>query len=68
MVWYNPTEFWRRAKIEARRPTMYLPFDEASFGSRGDHVEPMPTIATFDLDHPEIWIIPQFAAEARLGD
>ena len=37
-------------------------------GSGWNHVEPMPTVAAFDLDQPEIGIVSQFAGEARLGD
>jgi len=36
-------------------------------GSGWNHVEPMPTVAAFDLDQPEIGIVSQFAGEARLG-
>jgi hypothetical protein len=61
---YNPTKFWRRARIETRRAISTGP----AMGSRWNHVEPMPTIAAFDLDQPEIGIVSQFAGEARLGD
>jgi hypothetical protein len=61
---YNPTEIWRRARIETRRAISTGP----AMGSGWNHVEPMPTIAAFDLDQPEIGIVSQFAGEARLGD
>ena len=43
-------------------------FDGGHPCSGWNHVEPMSTVAAFDLDQPEIGIVSQFAGEARFGN